>query len=61
MLPLLAHSEGKPGREGAMIFKTKRVEIEYRRGGLFYVRAPLIGEVLWTHVEGWQYFAPAKA
>lgn len=44
-----------------MIFKTKRVEIEYRRGGLFYVRAPLIGEVLWTHVEGWQYFAPAKA
>ena len=38
-----------------MIFKTTsgRVEMEYQRGSVFFVRLPLLGEVLWTHVEGW--------
>jgi len=39
-----------------MILRTTndRVEMEYQRGSLFFVRLPLLGEVLWTHVEGWQ-------
>jgi hypothetical protein len=44
-----------------MTFKTTsgRVEMEYQRGSLFFVRLPLLGEVLWTHVEGWQYWRDA--
>ena len=38
-----------------MVLKTKRLEIEYERGFIFFVRLPLFGEVLWTPVNGWQY------
>jgi hypothetical protein len=46
-------------REGAhMIFRTdsKRVEVEYSRGYIFFVRFPLLGEVLWIRPEGWQFW-----
>jgi hypothetical protein len=44
-----------------MILKTKCVEVEYSRGLVFLVRLPLVGQLLWTHTEGWQYNAAAKA
>jgi hypothetical protein len=41
-----------------MIFKTTggRIEVGYERGSVFFVRLPLLGEVLWTDMEGWQYW-----
>jgi len=41
-----------------MIFKTtgRRVEVEYERGVVLFVRLPLLGELLWSHVEGWQHW-----
>ena len=41
-----------------MIFKTTggRVEVEYQRGYIFFVRLPLFGEVLWMAGDGWQYW-----
>ena len=41
-----------------MIFKTTgdRVEMEYQRGSVFFVRLPLLGDVLWTSLEGWQFW-----
>jgi hypothetical protein len=44
-----------------MLFKTKRVEVEYSRGLIFVLRLPLVGKVLWTHTEGWQYFMASKS
>jgi hypothetical protein len=43
----------------SMVFKTtgKRIEVEYERGGIFFVRLPLLGEVLWTHTFGWEYWS----
>jgi hypothetical protein len=41
-----------------MIFRTdsKRVEVEYTRGVIFFVRLPLLGEVLCTRVEAWRFW-----
>jgi hypothetical protein len=46
-----------------MIFRTdsKRVEVEYSRGFIFFVRLPLVGEVLWTRTNGWQYWSSREA
>ena len=42
-----------------MLVKTKRVEIEYSRGVVFFLRLPLIGQVCWTHGSGWVYDTPS--
>jgi hypothetical protein len=34
----------------------KSIELEYERGMVFFIRLPLLGEVLWTNLEGWQYW-----
>ncbi|HEU4367725.1 MAG TPA: hypothetical protein VFV05_05780 [Methylomirabilota bacterium] len=45
-----------------MIFETTSgcIEMEYQRGSVFFVRLPLLGELLWTHVEGWKYWPAAR-
>ena len=45
-----------------MIFKTtgNRIEIEYEREVAFFVRLPLLGELLWTHGDGWQHWPGAN-
>jgi hypothetical protein len=42
-----------------MILQTdsKRVEVEYTRGSTFFVRFPLLGEVLWTRAFGWESYS----
>jgi hypothetical protein len=42
-----------------MIFRTdsKRVEVEYTRGSILSVRFPLLGEVLWTDMFGWEFYS----
>lgn len=34
----------------------KRIEIEYERGVVFFVRLPLLGDLLWQAGDGWQYW-----
>jgi hypothetical protein len=44
--------------DAPMIFKTagRRVEVEYERGDMFFVRLPLRGDLLWTNTFGWEYW-----
>jgi hypothetical protein len=41
-----------------MILKTtgRRFEIEYERGMVFFIRLPVLGDVLWTQTFGWEYW-----
>ena len=34
----------------------KSIEVAYERGAEFFVRLPLLGDVLWLNSEGWQHW-----
>ena len=65
---ILAHDSRKPAQAGTsgeytsetedesmMNLKIgKRIEIEYERGMVFFVRLPLIGGICWTRMFGWE-------
>src|SRR6267378_2619417 len=48
--------------EGQMIFKTtgRRVEVEYERGMVLFVRLPMIGGISWTRCSRWERVTTAR-